>query len=336
MRRLPLILCPLLLLMASCGDEDHFRVKGTVDGHATMNIRVGYYTDGAYRTLLTAARDGQFEFAGSAPDGAVVNLYDHEYRLVGIFYGCNGTDYELGIERSNPFLMTVKADGKGAEISDRFSGFIISAADSLRAHPNSVIEGYINSNQGDIVSTLLLTNLYNAAGDPLMADSLLESIEPSARPSALTGGFTDQLRRIVRAYPPPDTIDYRTTAGSRDTFYFRQSPVTLFVADNRHSERDAKITPVLKKLRKRYPSGKLQIMEISLDNDTMEWKRSIAKDTANWVQTWNPGSFGGPLAANLGIDDIPYIVVVDSAGSVLYRGKTLSRANEIIVNSLTR
>ena len=335
MRRLPLILCFLMFLMAGCGDEDHFRVKGTVDGNATLNIRVGYYSGGAYRSLLTAAREGQFEFAGSAPEGAVVNLYDHEYRLIGIFYGCNGTDYELGIVRSNPFLMTVKADGRGAEISDRFSGFITSVADSLRSRPNGVIEDYVTTHTGDLISTLLMTNLYDASADPLMADSLLESIEPSARPSALTGAFTDQLRRIVSAFPPPDTIDYRTTGGGRDTFYFRESPVTLFVADTRHSERNSKITPVLKSLTRRYPSSKLSVMEISLDNDTMEWKRSIAQDTAKWIQTWTPGAFGGPLAANLGVDDVPFFVVVDSAGTVLYRGNAINRANEIIIKSLT-
>ena len=110
MRKILLIAC-ISLILGACTDEDHFRVKGTVDGNATINIRVGYEASGAYRNILTAAREGVFEFQGSAPEGSIVDLYDHEYHLIGRFYGRNGTDYNLHIVRGKPFVMDVEADG---------------------------------------------------------------------------------------------------------------------------------------------------------------------------------------------------------------------------------
>ena len=334
MRRLFYLLAILMLVMASCGDDEQFRVKGDVDGNATINIRVGYYARNAYQSLLTAARDGKFEFNGSAPEGAVVYLYDHDYRLLGMFYGINGTDYELSVVRGKPYAMKVKADGRGAEISNRFTNFLVAEADSLPAFPNGPVSRYVQGNPADIVSTLLLTSVYDAASEPLMADSLLRSIEPSARPSSITSGFSDMLSRVIVAYPPMDTIVYRTTAGTRDTFHYRKSAMTLFVADDRRNDRSTTIVPVLRALSRKYSKSRLQIMEVSLDNDTIEWKRSIAQDTAKWIQTWTPGSMSGPLADHLAIETIPYYMVVDFGGSVVYRGPGLRQAQDIITGKL--
>lgn len=335
MRRLLLLIASCAILLAGCGDEDHFRVKGTVDGKATMNIRVGYYSDGAFRTILTAAREGEFQFEGSAPEGTVVDLYDHEYRLLGRFYGRNGTDYDLGVVRGKPFAMSMKADGAGSDVAGRFSSFLASEADSLTFSPNGPVGRYVRANPADVVSTLLLTTLYDAHSDPVGADSLLESIDPQARPSTLTAGFQDLLRRVLAAYPVPDTLVFRTTSGGRDTLLLKSHPLTLFMADNRHTERQ-RLVHMMKQLHKDVPSSKLRIVEVSLDTDTSEWKRSIARDTATWTQTWTPGSLAGPLADRLAIERLPHFLVVDSAGTVLYRGSLAESAREAATHYIIR
>ena len=323
------------MILVACGDEDHFRVKGTVDGNATLNIRVGYEASGAYQSLLTAARDGVFEFQGSAPEGTLVDLYDHDYRLIGRFYGQNGTDYNIEIIRGKPFAMKVQADGKGADLANRFSAFLNANADSLSFSPNEPISRYIKSNPDDLVSTLLLTTLYDAYNNPVEADSLLNTISPQARPSLLTAGFQDLLRRVLDAYPVPDTLDYRTKVGGRDTLFLHRQPLTLFLADTRHSDRK-RLVAFMKKIRKEFPESKLKMVELSLDNDTTEWKREIANDSATWIQTWTPGSVSGPLAEHLAIEQIPHFVVVDSAGWVQYRGSAENSAQQSIRNYLKK
>lgn len=323
------------MILAGCGDEDHFRVKGTVDGNATINIRIGYEADGAYKSILTAARDGLFEFQGSAPDGSIVDLFDHDYHLIGRFYGRNGTDYNIHIVRGKPFAMKVEADGKGAEISDRFTSFLNSHSDSLVFSPNRPISRYVRTNPEDVVSTLLLTTLYDAYNDPVGADSLLSVIAPQARPSLLTAGLQDQLRRVLVAFPVPDTLRYRSKNGQRDTLFLHSHPLTLFVSDNRLSDRK-NIVAFMKRMGKDYPATRLRIVELSLDNDSTEWKRSIANDSATWIQTWNPGNVAGQLAENLAIEHIPFYIVVDSAGTVHYRGAALNSAHEAIRDYLKK
>ena len=51
-----LIFLLAVLLLWSCTDTEQFRVNGIIEGKPTLNLRVGYYADGAYQTQITAAR----------------------------------------------------------------------------------------------------------------------------------------------------------------------------------------------------------------------------------------------------------------------------------------
>ncbi len=72
-----------------------------------MNIRVGYYADGVYRTLITVSEKGAFEFYGSSRQPTVVEIYDYEYRLLGRVYAANGQTLDVKLARSNPYDLSV-------------------------------------------------------------------------------------------------------------------------------------------------------------------------------------------------------------------------------------
>ena len=81
--------------MAACSSNDQFRVNGTVEGNPTMNMRAVYYADGVYKTVITAVREGKFEFTGNASQPTVLEIMDYEYRPLARLYVKNGDEYVL-------------------------------------------------------------------------------------------------------------------------------------------------------------------------------------------------------------------------------------------------
>ena len=89
----------IAIAAAACTDHDQFRISGTIEEEPTMNIRVGYYADGVYRTLITVSEKGAFEFYGSSRQPTVVEIYDYEYRLLGRVYAANGQTLDVKLAR---------------------------------------------------------------------------------------------------------------------------------------------------------------------------------------------------------------------------------------------
>ncbi len=207
----------IAIAAAACTDHDQFRISGTIEEEPTMNIRVGYYADGVYRTLITVSEKGAFEFYGSSRQPTVVEIYDYEYRLLGRVYAANGQTLDVKLARSNPYDLSVD----GNETAKAWADFLRANADSLRADnakANDIIGRYIAANPASTVSTLLLLTSFDSAAEPLMADSLLGLIAPEARPSALTDGYNYLLQRVVAetADEPVLPFRYMTRSDSRD------------------------------------------------------------------------------------------------------------------------
>ena len=247
----------IAIAAAACTDHDQFRISGTIEEEPTMNIRVGYYADGVYRTLITVSEKGAFEFYGSSRQPTVVEIYDYEYRLLGRVYAANGQTLDVKLARSNPYDLSVD----GNETAKAWADFLRANADSLRADnakANDIIGRYIAANPASTVSTLLLLTSFDSAAEPLMADSLLGLIAPEARPSALTDGYNYLLQRVVAetADEPVLPFRYMTRTDSVRSFKPADSRISLIAVSDENSKRLDSILPALRRLYKK--NGKKQ------------------------------------------------------------------------------
>lgn len=323
-----------MALASACGDDEHFRVNGSIDGNPTMNLRVSWYADGNWHQLITAAREGAFEFAGAAPQGAVLEINDYENRLLGRTFVANGQELELHLDRANPW--NIQASGN--EVASAWADFLRSNADiaNTGSHAvNSAIARYIGENPENMVSTLLLTANYDAAADLAGADSLLQLIATPARPAWLTESFNFMLQRMVQAGASEPVVPFRYLDRRDSLLMLRpaDAPYTLLAFDNNRSGRADSIVPVLKQLKSDH--RRLGILEISLDSDSAEWKRNTRRDTATWSQGWGAEGFAARGVAHLGIPGVPFFIVCDSAGNQLLRTASITAAADSI-NSLMR
>lgn len=308
-----------LLAVTACTNNEQFRVNGTIEDKPTINLRIGYYADGVYRTQITAAREGEFEFFGSARQPAVVDIYDYEYRLLGRLYARNGQTLDVKLARNNPYNIRIDGDETASEWAD----FLRSNADSLMAGgtaANNVIARYIDAHRDNILSTLLLTTSFDSAAQPELADSLLAIIEPQARPSGLTDGYNYLLQRVVAetASGPVLPIKYLDRNDSIRTFGPADRKYSVLLMSDGDSWRADSVAPLLRRLARKNRRD-IAVLDIGLDPDMAEWKRYTLADSASWTQAWLPG---GPVAASierLAIPRLPYYVVCDSAGTQLCR-----------------
>lgn len=320
----------LCLAAVACTNNEQFRVNGIIEGKPTLNLRIGYYADGVYRTQITAAREGEFEFFGSARQPAVVDIYDYDYRLLGRLYARNGQTLEVKLARSNPYDISISGD----EVSSQWADFLRQNADSLQAGgliSNGVIARYIDSHRDNILSTLLLTTTFDSAIQPELADSLLAMIEPAARPSTLTDGYNYLLQRVVSetASEPVLPVHYLDRDDSVRVFKPSDKAYSIILMSDADSWRADSVVPFIRRIEKE-KHKKLALLDLGLDAEFAEWKRITAPDSAKWAQAWVPGGVVAASVERLAVPRLPYYVVCDSTGEQLCRTPWASVAEKFL------
>ena len=316
--------------MAACSDSEQFRVNGSIEGKPTMNLRVGYYANGAYQSMITAAREGEFEFFGRSPQPALLEITDYDYRPVARLMVRDGETYEINVDPSDRYAVNIT----GSDVNSRWSSVLRDNKEALRADANAFVAGYVQQHPADMVSSLLLLTEFNSSRDAVLADSLLAMIAPAARPAALTEGYNYLLQRLVTSTAQGKVmpVKYFDRRDSLRTFRPSSSPYSLIAMSTQSRFRADSVVPALRRLNR---IKDLQIVDFSLDADTSEWKRGTLPDSAAWKQGWGAGGIASMGIDRLGVPSLPFFVVCDSAGAQIYRGAAIGTA-EIVVNSLIK
>lgn len=329
-------LLALSIFAGACGDEERFRLSGSIEGAPSMNLVVSYHNGEAYKRTITAAREGSFEVFGSAPSGAVIEIRDYDHRLLGRTYAVDGEDIELKLSRRSPNAI----EASGSVAASEWADFLRANADSLDAGgraANAAVAAFVGAHSQSIVSTLLLISEFDASVDPAGADSLMQLIAPSARPSALTEAFNYQLSRMVAENATTRILPFRylDRRDSLRTLRPGDAQFTLLAVDNNRSGRADSIVPLLRRLRRAHQASQLAIVEFSVDADTIEWKRNTRTDTAVWHQGWGAAGLAARGIDRLGLPSVPFFVVCDSAGTQLLRTRSASKVRDYVTQLLT-
>ena len=325
-----LLLCCMLL--GACSGSGKFKVDGTVEGNRTMNLRVVYPGDDNVNSVLIAAREGKFLFEGHAPEGALVEIYDNDYRLMGCFYAKDGDELKVRLTPSNPFAISVK----GNEISERWCAWNKENMSVLRGHNaaavNAAVAKYVKAHKADLLSALLIMSCYDAALDPAGASKLMASLDKAARPNSLIAMWQGAHARVndhaVTAKVLP--INYMDTRDSLRVFSVKGHRLSLLAFSSQKTGRKDSVLAPLKRL-----NGRVNMLDLSADEDTATWRRSYRSDSISWRSAWAAGSLCAPGIDRLGVPTVPYFIVADSTGRQLLRTPSVRRA-EAFVDSILK
>jgi len=320
-----IIIAGMGLLLDACGHGDCFRVDGMLSEGSDINLRIVYYTDGNVLTGITASNAGKFVFEGRAPKPALVEVYDNDYRLLGRFMANDGEDIHVNIDRDNPYGTKVE----GNALSVAMTGFFNSNADKLISattdERNAVIAGHIKENPEAPEAYLLLITEFYTRGHEQLADSLLALIPDDARIQGISAGFEAMLRRVTDGLTAKQVapVPY-LFSGKTHMFRPSGSPLSLIVLSDSRSGRDS-IVSVVRDLDSRRGT-RFDILDLNLDRDTLEWRRTVRSDSASWTQGWAAGGISAQAIDRLGVPQLPFFVLVDSAGHQLWRGSSATVA----------
>lgn len=320
MKRLPLLPGILaVLLCGGCSNDDQFRVNGTIDDNATMNLRINYTDNGTTRTIVTAARDGKFEFFGSARQPSIVMICDYDNRPLARIYASNGETFDVNIDRKKPYGVEVE----GNEISQRWAQFLSDNGEKMAfGEGNAIIAKYISEHPDDMLSTLLLISNYDSSADAFAADSLLSLIDAKARPSSLTESYSAMLDRLVNDNATAPVAPFRFLNGdSARTFRPADSKANLLAFTTEDDEGYKELADLLEKQAKK--SKKLFIADLRTDPTSISYE---GPDTFARVRGRLPGGIAAAGVEPLGIPALPFFIVTDNEGTQIYRGTDLHAA----------
>ncbi len=323
------IIGALALLASACSDSEQFRVNGTIEGKPNLNLRANYYSNGAYRSIITACRDGEFEFFANSRTPVILEITDYEYHPMARLLVRDGETYTVEITQGDRFATKTS----GSDINTRWSSFLSANTDSLRHNPQEFIAHYIGSHPSDLLSSILLVTEYDASADPFAADSLLALIQPEARPSWLTEGFNHFLTRLVSesADAPLKPFDYISHNASHKQFN-PSGTINLLALSTTETARDS-IVATMRRLSGKKTAQDITLTDILLDYDTLEFSRGTRPDSATWAQGWLPGQIANPAIEPLGIPSLPYFIVCDSTGTQLLRTSRVAEVEKFITNT---
>ena len=319
-----------MLLMAACGDSSRFIIEGEMEGGRTTNLRYVYYNGSTLVQGVTAVRDGRFHIDGYSPRAAVVELFDNDYRPLGWLYAANGDEITCTISPTDPHAI----DASGRPELERWSKWLREHSESLAsgADPNALVADYVGRNPDDIVSALLLATIFDASkpGATSMADSLLNLIPAESRPLLVTGPLISQLQETAGVENRP-VRDFRVriTNERNDTLRIADKALWLFAFCNETSGRGDSIVRGLRGIHRDY-GKRVRVVDLSLDGDTMAWRRITRPDSAKWTQGWVPGGTAARGVDSLALPRLPYFIVADSTGRQLLRTSSISQATKFL------
>jgi hypothetical protein len=330
------LLCLIAVIVTACGDNDKFKIHGTVAENRTLNLRIVYFGNDNINNVLTAARDGVFEFEGNAKQDAIVEILDNDYRLLARLYAHNGEEYTVALNPASPRLYTVK----GSAVNEAWTKWNADNINTLNMRNskliNEAVERYVKTHKNDILSTLLILTEYDASPDPVKAQKLLQSVAPDARPAYLVESWVANVSAAGESKVKTKVLPITYIAGndSLGTFNPKKHDYSLLVFSTSEDGRSDSIVPKLRELSRQYSRRRLAVVDFSLDNDTFVWRRNVREDSITWTAAWGAGSVAAPGIEQLSITTLPFFIVADSAGNQIYRGPSITAANATLATRL--
>ncbi len=325
------------LTLAACDDEPEFRITGTVDGLGTRRISMVYAADGKLHTETTTAIDGKFSLIGSSRDYTMVELQTPQGAVFSRLLAKNGQNIKCRLDIDDPYKLTFKGNKPDEEWAAFLTKNRETLTDGTRKTINQLVEEYVKSNPGNIVSSMMLLTMYDAVDNESQASSLFASLTPEARPDKLVAGYRLLLSQnnnaAINVKIKPITL--KNSKDSVERFVPLRSSYSLLYFSTGAKLNPDTVNEAILTAYDRYTRRRMRALEISCAGDSAQWKRSLEGDTLKWTRTWVPGGIASPTLYELSIPRLPYYILSDSAGNQVYRGSSITVALDSLNSRLS-
>lgn len=338
MRHLHSILISLLLVVfASCGNNEEFLINCKIRGLGSKGVEMTYTTRGVQRVGFHPV-DGKVTLRGVSDKPVLVEVSTIDNRLLFTCVAQNGDNLDVELDLDKPTSLKIS----GNDASEEYSRFIVDNDSLLQSDDvagiNRLIAAEVRRHPDRISSAMLLATRFQARDYELEADSLINTLKPDARPSGVMGAFAslvgEQVSSSVGSPVRAMTINcgYQNKQDTTMRYWASNQSYSMLVVTGYH--RGDSIGKTLRELCDSLPDRRFKAFEIAVTGDSAMWKIAVRNDSTKWVKAWVPGGTASNEVRSLTVSSIPYFVVADSTGRQIYRGRSLSAANDTVRNRL--
>lgn len=338
MRHLHSILISLLLVVfASCGNNEEFLINCKIRGLGSKGVEMTYTTRGVQRVGFHPV-DGKVTLRGVSDKPVLVEVSTIDNQLLFTCVAQNGDNLDVELDLDKPTSLKIS----GNDASEEYTRFIVDNDSLLRSDDvagiNRLIAAEVRRHPDRISSAMLLATRFQARDYELEADSLVNTLKPDARPTGVMGAFSslvgEQVSSSVGSPVRAMTINcgYQNKQDTTMRYWASNQSYSMLVVTGYH--RSDSIGKTLQELCDSLPDRRFKAFEIAVTGDSAMWKSAVRNDSTKWVKAWVPGGTASNEVRSLTVSSIPYFVVADSTGRQIYRGRSLSAANDSVRNRL--
>lgn len=305
--------------------------------HYASDSKKGWIVEGALQVV-----EGKATLPMPTRNPTIVYIFNGSKAPATFFYAERGDKITITGNSQNPLEWQIS----GNKINEQLTEWRKANASVLkRVQPgsgqdssaiNRVVEKYVNANSDSPAATLILLEYYDRRADEEGFRKCLAKLHGDAK----EGKWMDVVSRsdmldITDNNSIPPMLVLNTVATGCDTIKFGKVPVLLHFNRSSHPEYREYIRQLRQTVTESGDSSSRVIVNVSIEPDSMmRWQNARSDSLRNVVQGWTPMGISDSQLHTLGITRVPYLIVVDNNGKVVYRGDDMTRAAELFKQQL--
>lgn len=345
-----------LLALASCGVNDSYRIKGTVTGledGTVMTLNVVQY--GSLTSLDSAiVKGGKFSFKGETDTARVaVVTFDIDDNTGGcelflergtielMVDALTGEQHLAGTPNNDAFQAflddTESLNDEALELEDKIRITIASKGDPSDLYnqmgdlqdrfKNLLAKSILDNSQLAYAYQQLIDNYSLFEPDEVM--EMLEKLAPTFGGDLVFSQLTAMINAQLSTSLGHQYIDFEAAVLDKKGNYTNKVKLSDYVSKNKLVFLDfwaswctpcMNEVPNLKAAYKKFKSKGFEIVSVSVDEDTEEWRKAIKDNGMDWVQLWNGlEDLENSPAMDYSVSAIPSTFLIDADGTIIGR-----------------
>jgi Peroxiredoxin len=354
------IILLLSLLLTGCKDPGSFVINGEIKGLTHSDLYIVTQNNSSYTIDTIATQKGKFSYEGISENLSPVIIYmetgsawvtvwakngekisvkgDANYPELILAKGNKVSDLLSEFKESNKTVIQERCDLRDKErqnqdlneeldMTDISTSFQIKNLDLLLKNK---AEDFVGAHPGSFASLVLIQDYILDVEDAKSIQSYLEALEGEARENELYQKIKDLISRemiIAEGNPAPE-FNLVTTANdsiSLDTYKDKYLLLTFLAS---WCEACEQAYASLSDIRKEFSEKDLKILTISLDENSVDWKKLAEEKNIIWDQVIDNKGWDSDVADAYKVNAIPTGFLIDKKGTIIGSGLPLDIVKE--------
>ena len=350
-------LCTMMVILCGCLTRSQYIVNGYIAGYSGKVFLLSPDTTDKLDTLARAdVRDGVFQMTGNVKEPTFAWLMAKDVKLrIPLFL--ENTSFDVNVNGQAAVWSVSGGDLQQAHVlfKNEVEDVIKEKRDSLEKvyqkcvqeknlfgeyHVRALAEEldsiyeskeneFIQNNNNIVAASLIYARLFTLNKNKMLRGKY-ELLGDSARNTTLGNILTKYVENEVDlrkgALFPDFTL--QTPQGEPVSLYSVKAKVKIIDFWASWCGPCRAENPHVKELYEKYHDAGLEVISVSLDDKKDKWLKAIEQDGLPWIHVSDLQAWGNPLVKMLGIQGIPYLIVLDKDNRIVgtrLRGEQLDR-----------